>query len=84
MRDPASVSFRPAGRDDARAVAELHAFLDNLHVAYGLKQRGIGTRLLTLTRQAVRDWSLSASDWIPSAAELAEIDQIVPPPRPAG
>jgi hypothetical protein len=25
MRDPASVSFRAAGRDDARAVAELHA-----------------------------------------------------------
>ena len=25
MRDPAGVSFRAAGRDDARAVAELHA-----------------------------------------------------------
>jgi aryl-alcohol dehydrogenase-like predicted oxidoreductase len=25
----------------------------------------------------------AASDWIPSAAELAEIDQVVPP-RPAG
>ena len=126
MRDPASVSFRAAGRDDARAVAELHAdswrrhyrgaysdafldgdvagyllplwtdrlgaphprartilaecdgqlaglahtlldedptwgaFLDNLHVAYGLKRRGIGTRLLTLIRQAVRDWSPSS------------------------
>jgi GNAT superfamily N-acetyltransferase len=68
------VSFRAAGRDDARAVAELHAdswrrhyrgaysdaLLDNLHVAYGLKRRGIGTRLLTLTRQAVRDWSPSS------------------------
>jgi hypothetical protein len=32
------------------------AFLDNLHVGYGLKRRGIGTRLLTLTRKAVRDW----------------------------
>jgi aryl-alcohol dehydrogenase-like predicted oxidoreductase len=25
----------------------------------------------------------AASEWIPSAAELAEIDQIVPPPHPA-
>jgi GNAT superfamily N-acetyltransferase len=33
------------------------AFLDNLHVAYGLKRQGIGTRLLTLTAQAVLDWS---------------------------
>jgi GNAT superfamily N-acetyltransferase len=33
------------------------AFLDNLHVAYGLKRQGIGTRLLTLTGQAVLDWS---------------------------
>lgn len=33
------------------------AFLDNLHVAYELKRCGIGTRLLALTRQAVRDWS---------------------------
>ena len=31
------------------------AFLDNLHVAHGLKRRGIGARLLSLTRQAVRD-----------------------------
>lgn len=36
------------------------AFLDNLHVAYGLKRRGIGTRLLALTRQAVTDWSPSS------------------------
>jgi GNAT superfamily N-acetyltransferase len=36
------------------------AFLDNLHVAHGLKRRGIGARLLTLTRQAVRDWSSSS------------------------
>lgn len=36
------------------------AFLDNLHVAYGLKRQGIGTRLLALTRQAVRDWSPSS------------------------
>jgi GNAT superfamily N-acetyltransferase len=33
------------------------AFLDNLHVAYGLKRQGIGTRLLTLTAQAVLDRS---------------------------
>jgi GNAT superfamily N-acetyltransferase len=33
------------------------AFLDNLHVAYGLKRQGIGTRLLTRTAQAVLDWS---------------------------
>jgi GNAT superfamily N-acetyltransferase len=33
------------------------AFLDNLHVAHGLKRQGIGTRLLTLTGQAVLDWS---------------------------
>lgn len=33
------------------------AFLDNLHVAYGLKRQGIGTRLLTLTAQAVLDSS---------------------------
>lgn len=36
------------------------AFLDNLHVAYGQKRRGIGSRLMTLTRQAVRDWSASS------------------------
>ena len=33
------------------------AFLDNLHVAHGLKRHGIGTRLLALTGQAVLDWS---------------------------
>ena len=31
------------------------AFLDNLHVAHGLKRRGIGTQLLTLTARAVLD-----------------------------
>jgi GNAT superfamily N-acetyltransferase len=36
------------------------AFLDNLHVAYGLKRQGIGTRLLALTAQAVLDWSASS------------------------
>jgi aryl-alcohol dehydrogenase-like predicted oxidoreductase len=25
----------------------------------------------------------AASEWIPSAAEMAEIDQILPPPAPA-
>lgn len=33
------------------------AFLDNLHVVHGLKRRGIGTRLLTLTGQEVVDSS---------------------------
>lgn len=33
------------------------AFLDNLHVLHGLKRQGIGTRLLTLTGQAVLDQS---------------------------
>ena len=36
------------------------AFLDNLHVVHGQKRRGIGTRLLALTRQAVRNWSPSS------------------------
>lgn len=33
------------------------AFLDNLHVAHGLKRQGIGTRLLALTGQEVVDCS---------------------------
>jgi GNAT superfamily N-acetyltransferase len=36
------------------------AFLDNLHVAYGLKRQGIGTRLLAQTAQAVLDCSLAS------------------------
>src|SRR5579875_3113659 len=36
------------------------AFLDNLHVAHGLKRLGIGTRLLALTGQAVLDSSPSS------------------------
>jgi GNAT superfamily N-acetyltransferase len=36
------------------------AFLDNLHVAHGLKRQGIGTRLLTLTGQEVMDRSPSS------------------------
>jgi GNAT superfamily N-acetyltransferase len=36
------------------------AFLDNLHVAHGLKRQGIGTRLLALTARAVLDWSPSS------------------------
>lgn len=36
------------------------AFLDNLHVRHGLKRQGIGIRLLTLTGQAVLDWSSSS------------------------
>jgi predicted N-acetyltransferase YhbS len=35
--------------------AEWGALLDNLHVSYGLKRLGIGTRLLALTAQAVLD-----------------------------
>ncbi|HXL89836.1 MAG TPA: GNAT family N-acetyltransferase [Streptosporangiaceae bacterium] len=33
------------------------AFLDNLHVAHGLKRQQVGTRLLALTGQEVVDWS---------------------------
>jgi len=33
------------------------AFLDNLHVTSGLKRQGIGTRLLALTGQAIKDAS---------------------------
>jgi GNAT superfamily N-acetyltransferase len=40
------------GHDAARG-----AFLDNLHVTYGLKGQGIGTRLLALTAEAVLDYS---------------------------
>jgi GNAT superfamily N-acetyltransferase len=36
------------------------AFLDNLHVAYGLKRQGVGTRLLALTGQEVVGWSPSS------------------------
>jgi GNAT superfamily N-acetyltransferase len=36
------------------------AFVDNLHVAYGVKRQGIGTRLLALTAHAVLDWSPSS------------------------
>jgi N-acetylglutamate synthase-like GNAT family acetyltransferase len=40
--------------------AKWGAFLDNLHVGYWLKRQGVGTRLLTLTAQAVLDWSPSS------------------------
>ncbi len=36
------------------------AFLDNLHVVYGLKRQGIGTGLLALTAEAVLDRSPSS------------------------
>ncbi len=36
------------------------SFLDNLHVAHGLKRQGIGTRLLALTGQEVVGWSPSS------------------------
>ena len=35
--------------------AEWGALLDNLHVSYGLKRMGVGTRLMALTAQAVLD-----------------------------
>lgn len=43
------------------------AFIDNLHVAHGLKRHGIGTRLLALTAQAILDWSPSSGRylWVP-------------------
>jgi GNAT superfamily N-acetyltransferase len=40
--------------------AKWGAFLDNLHVAYGLKRQGVGSRLLALTARAVLDWSPSS------------------------
>jgi GNAT superfamily N-acetyltransferase len=40
------------------------AFIDNLHVVHGLKRQGIGTRLLTLTAQAVLDGTPSAGMYL--------------------
>jgi len=56
-RDGAVAGFAHTflGHDAARG-----AFLDNLHVTYGLKRQGIGTRLLALTAQAVLDWSAAS------------------------
>ena len=48
------------------------AFPDNLHVAYGLKRQGIGTRLLALTAQAVLDASPSSGLYLPGAAHIPE------------
>src|ERR1700749_50840 len=63
-----SVAERPRGDDGdgncARALVGLAhtvldddpawgALLDNLHVAYGLKRRGVGTRLMSLAARAV-------------------------------
>ena len=36
------------------------SLLDNLHVVYGRKRNGIGTRLMAMTAQAVLDWSPSS------------------------
>jgi GNAT superfamily N-acetyltransferase len=36
------------------------SLLDNLHVTYGLKRSGIGTRLMALTARAVLDWSAAS------------------------
>lgn len=56
---------------DGAAVGLAHVFLgrdatwgsvlDNLHVAYGLKRQGIGTRLMALAAQAVLEWSPSSA-----------------------
>ncbi|HEY6494474.1 MAG TPA: GNAT family N-acetyltransferase [Trebonia sp.] len=54
---------RPAGGDVLVGMAHtvLHhdptwgALLDNLHVGYGLKRHGLGTRLMSLTARAVLD-----------------------------
>jgi ribosomal protein S18 acetylase RimI-like enzyme len=40
--------------------ADWGALLDNLHVSYGLKGLGIGTRLMALTAQAVLDSALGS------------------------
>lgn len=40
------------------------AYLDSLHVAYGLKRQGIGTRLLALSAQAVLDGSPSSGPYL--------------------
>jgi GNAT superfamily N-acetyltransferase len=59
--DPRAITIVAAHRDAVVGLAHtildedatLGAFLDNLHVAYGLKRQGIGTRLLALTARAV-------------------------------
>ncbi|MGH3210969.1 MAG: GNAT family N-acetyltransferase [Trebonia sp.] len=55
--------LKQAGDDAVRLVGLAHtvldddpawgALLDNLHVAHGLKRQGVGTRLMSLTAQAV-------------------------------
>jgi GNAT superfamily N-acetyltransferase len=69
------------------------AFLDNLHVAYGLKRQGIGTRLLALTARAVLDRSPSSGLYLwvleqnsdarafyaARGGSCVERDQVVPP-----
>ena len=46
------------------------AFPDNLHVGYGLKRQGIGTRLLALTARAVLGASPSSGLYLPGAAHI--------------
>jgi hypothetical protein len=48
---------------DPRQDATRGAFLDNLHVAHGLKRQGIGTRLLALTGQAALAAVCSCRAW---------------------
>jgi GNAT superfamily N-acetyltransferase len=71
------------------------AFIDNLHVAHGLKRQGIGTRLLALTGQAVMDWSPSSGLYLWVLEQTSDARAFytarggacvergeVPPPRP--
>jgi len=70
MADVGELQLRLATAGDAPALAALHAdswrlsaetswgaLLDNLHVTYGRKRLGIGTRLLAATAQGVLDRS---------------------------
>jgi GNAT superfamily N-acetyltransferase len=45
---------------DAFLDNDVARYLDNLHVAHGLKRQGTGTRLLALTGQEVVNWSPSS------------------------
>ena len=65
LRAPDSGRYTVVAEDESGLVGFAHcvfeddptwgALLDNLHVAYGVKRRGIGSRLLTLTAHAVNE-----------------------------
>ena len=69
------------------------ALLDNLHVGYGLKRQGVGTRLLSLTAQAVladrpdpactcgssSRTRTPAPSTTPAAARCVESREVLPP-----